>query len=108
MHFRDKKPHFVNYCLFSGLLIFILAVTFAETVSSNGETNTNMSRKNTIRLVIVSAILAGAFLILSSASSTPKDRSCKESIDECCKKKNAGESDKATWKNLSQQFFSSI
>jgi hypothetical protein len=67
-----------------------------------------MSRRNTIRIVILSVILAGAFLIVSSAASTGKSHSCKESIDECCKKKNAGEAEKATWKNLSQQFFSSI
>jgi hypothetical protein len=34
-HFRVKKLHFINNLLFSGLWIFILAVTFAGIASSN-------------------------------------------------------------------------
>jgi hypothetical protein len=105
-HFRGKKPHFVNYRLFSGQGIFILAVTFAGMLSSNGRIN--MRKRNTIRIVIVSVVLAAAFLVLRSAASGGKNNSSKESMEQCCKKKNAESDSKTTWGNLSQQFFSSI
>jgi hypothetical protein len=67
-----------------------------------------MRRRNTIRIAMLAVVLAGAFLVLRSAASTGKNSPCKESMDQCCKKKNAGEADRRIWKNLSQQFFSSI
>jgi len=48
---------------------------------------------------------------LRSAASAGKSNSCKqskESMEQCCKKKNAESAGKTTWGNLSQQFFSSI
>jgi hypothetical protein len=71
----------------------------------------NMRKSNTIRIVILAVILAGAFVVLRSAASTGKSSACKgskESMERCCKKKNAESADKTTWGNLSQQFFSSI
>jgi len=69
---------------------------------------TNMRRRNTLRIAILAFALAGTFLFLRSAASAGQNNSCKESMDECCKKKNAGEADTKSWENLSRQFVSSI
>jgi hypothetical protein len=70
--------------------------------------STIMRRRNTLRVVMLAPILLAAFLILRSAAPAGKDKPRKESIDECCKHKPAGKTDKVIWENLSQQFFSSI
>jgi hypothetical protein len=74
---------------------------------ASGET-TKMRRRHTIRIAMLAIVLAGAFIVLRSAASASKSDSCKESIDECCKKKETGNPNKTTWENLSRQFFSSI
>ena len=66
-----------------------------------------MRRRNTIRIAMLALILTSAFFVLRSAAATDKNKACKESLDQCCKK-NSGEADKTIWEGFSQQFFSSI
>jgi hypothetical protein len=67
-----------------------------------------MRKKNIIQIAMLTAVLVGAFIVFRSAASAGSNNSGKESVDECCKKKNAGQADKMIWENLSRQFFSSI
>jgi hypothetical protein len=67
-----------------------------------------MKKKNTIRIAMLTVLLAGAFIVLRSAVSTNQPGSSKEAMDQCCKKKNAPGIEKTTWEHLSRQFFSSI
>lgn len=57
---------------------------------------------------MLAMVLTGAFLVLRSASPAGKNKPCKESMDQCCEKKQTDKADKVIWENLSQQFFSSI
>jgi hypothetical protein len=66
-----------------------------------------MRRRKIIRIAMLAAVLTGAFLVLRSAPARG-DKSCKESMEQCCKKKDANKADKLIWENLSQQFFSPI
>ena len=66
-----------------------------------------MRRRNTIRIAILAVVAAVAFLVLNSAASTGKNKSCKESMDQCAKKAPA-KSGKMAVEALSQHFFSSI
>jgi len=65
-------------------------------------------RRSTIRIAIAAIVLAGSMFLLISAASAPKNSSCKETMDDCSKKKNTGETDQKSWENLSRQFFSSL
>ncbi|MFI5129700.1 MAG: hypothetical protein ACHQFX_06905 [Chitinophagales bacterium] len=65
-------------------------------------------RKSTLRIAIVAIVLAGSMFLLISAASAPKNSSCKETMDDCSKRKNMGEPDQKSWEHLSRQFFSSI
>ncbi|MDP4263466.1 MAG: hypothetical protein Q8941_13145 [Bacteroidota bacterium] len=67
-----------------------------------------MRKKNTIRIAMLMTVLIGAFIVLHSAASIRQDKPSKESMDQCCKKKNSGNTNKAAWENLSLQFFSSL
>jgi hypothetical protein len=66
-----------------------------------------MRKKHYLRIAIVALGLTGSLLLISAVSAG-KSTCTKESIDECCKKKNTGEADKKSWETLSRQFFSSI
>ncbi|HLG40099.1 MAG TPA: hypothetical protein VI461_10535 [Chitinophagaceae bacterium] len=66
-----------------------------------------MRGRNIIRISILTVIAAGSLLLLRSEAPATKDKSCKESMEECCKKKESG-GDKTIWESLPQQFFSSI
>jgi hypothetical protein len=63
-----------------------------------------MRKRNTIRIAIITVVVAGALLLLKSAASNGKGKASKESMEQCCKK-NPG---RTSWESLSQQFFSSI
>jgi hypothetical protein len=112
-HLGDKNRPFVNYWLFLEKRMFTLAVTFTRPRSSNkskpGQTK-KMKKRNTIRIVMLVLVLTGAFIVFRSAASASRHNSSKESMDQCCKKKNAAGSsiEKTTWEHLSRQFFSSI
>jgi hypothetical protein len=49
-----------------------------------------MRRRNIIRLAILAVVLTSAFLVFNSAASTGKNKPCKESLEQCCKKKQGG------------------
>jgi hypothetical protein len=66
-----------------------------------------MRNRNTLHIISLTAIIAGIFLVLWAATPAKRQEPCKESIDQCCKKKN-DESNKMIWETLPHQFFSSI
>jgi hypothetical protein len=68
----------------------------------------SMRRVQSIRILALTVVLTGAFVALRSAATPGEDNSCKGSMDQCCKKKNKGDTFKTNWENLSRQFFSSI
>jgi hypothetical protein len=64
-------------------------------------------RKNLIRTTLVVAAIAACFFVLgSSKPATDEDSRCKESLEECCKKKQKN-GKKFLWDNLTGQFFAS-
>lgn len=64
-------------------------------------------RKNLIRIsLVIAAITVGFFVLGSSKPATRGDSRCKESMDECCEKKQKS-SEKVLWDDLSGQFFAS-
>lgn len=70
-----------------------------------------MKSRNLIQIVLTTVVAASVFLVLHSAKpagAASESNSCKESLEECSKKKDAGGADKMIWENLSQQFFSTI
>jgi hypothetical protein len=66
-------------------------------------------RKNIIRLTLIAAFITGTLLVLGSARSSSKSGPCKESMEQCCKKKEkSGSSDEnRNFESLSAQFFAS-
>jgi hypothetical protein len=66
-----------------------------------------MRGRNIIRIAILTVIAAGFLLLLRSETPASKGNARKESLKECCKKKETG-GDKTIWESLPQQFFSSI
>jgi hypothetical protein len=70
--------------------------------------STNMRSRNAIRLISLAVVTAGVFLVLQAATPAKNQEPCKESMDQCCKKKGSDESNKMIWETLPQQFFSSI
>jgi hypothetical protein len=66
-----------------------------------------MRGRNILRVTILTVIAAGSLLLLRSETPASKGKACKESMKECCKKKESG-GDKMMWESLPQQFFSSI
>ncbi|TMI73002.1 MAG: hypothetical protein E6H09_08445 [Bacteroidetes bacterium] len=66
-----------------------------------------MRRRNTIRLAILAVVLTSAFFVFNSTASTGKNKTCRETMEPCCKKKR-GATVNAGWESLSQHFFSSI
>jgi hypothetical protein len=69
---------------------------------------TNMRSRNTIHLISLAVIVAGIFLVLQAATPAKTQEPCKESMDQCCKKKDGNESNNLIWETLPHQFFSSI
>jgi len=65
-----------------------------------------MRQKLTLKIVLLTIALTGAFLILRSSSPASKpDDAGTESLDASCKKQ---ESSGVIWENISHQFFSSF
>jgi len=67
-----------------------------------------MRNRNTIRILSLVVIIAGIFLVLRAATPAKNQEPCKESMDQCCKKRGDDESNKMIWETLPHQFFSSI
>jgi hypothetical protein len=70
--------------------------------------STDMRSRNTLRIVSLAVIIAGIFLVLWAATPVKNQEPCKESMDQCCKKKGSDESNNLIWETLPHQFFSSI
>jgi hypothetical protein len=64
-----------------------------------------MKKKVIIPIVLLLALLAAGFISLQNTGT--KTQPCRESMEECCKKKSNGSSpDGQIWESLSRQFFS--
>jgi hypothetical protein len=64
-----------------------------------------MRQKLTLKIVLLTIALTGAFLVLRSSSPADKPDTGTESLDGSCKKQ---ESSGVIWENISHQFFSSF
>jgi len=67
-----------------------------------------MRSRNAIHLISLAVIAAGIFVVLRAATPGKNPEPCKESMDQCCKKKDGDESNNLIWETLPHQFFSSI
>ncbi|MBL7741443.1 MAG: hypothetical protein JNK14_19645 [Chitinophagaceae bacterium] len=67
-----------------------------------------MRNRNTIRSLLLAAVIALSFLALWAASPVKGQNSCKESMEGCCKKTSDDNSDKMSWETLPHRFFSSL
>ena len=105
---RRPNPAFGQLLAFGAKKHLYLSCNIWLTDSVKWEKSTIMRRKNTIQLTMLVAVLAGAFMVLgSSASMSKKSSSCKQTQDQCCKKKNGSGDSKMTWESP-HQFFSTI
>lgn len=64
-----------------------------------------MKKRIIIPIVILSSLFLIGFISFRTGSRPDKSMPCKESMKDCCKKKNTG-SDNLIWETLSRQFFS--
>ncbi|MBL7742480.1 MAG: hypothetical protein JNN00_03295 [Chitinophagaceae bacterium] len=67
-----------------------------------------MKKGNSIRSLLLAAIIAGGFLVLWAASPVKEHSPCKESMEGCCKKTSDDNFDKMSWETLPHRFFSSL
>jgi hypothetical protein len=65
-----------------------------------------MRKKLTIKFVLLTIALAGTFMVLRSSTPVSKVDTCRETLDESCKKHD--KSGGVIWENISHQFFSSF
>ena len=67
---------------------------------------TPMQHKYLLRAALILLLIAGSYLVLWSATKTPKE-TCTESMEECCKKQTDKESSgEMIWETFSNQFIS--
>jgi hypothetical protein len=67
-----------------------------------------MQKKYLLRAAMILLLIAGSYLILWSASKNQAQKeTCKEGLEECCKKKSGKETSGETmWETFSHQFIS--
>lgn len=66
-----------------------------------------MSKRNLAKMALLLVVAAGTLAVLRAEAPAEKVGPAKESLKECCKKKESG-TDKSVWESLPQGFFSSI
>jgi len=68
---------------------------------------TKMQHKYLLRAALVMLLIAGSYLVLWASISTQNEVTCKESMEECCKKDTDKESSgEMIWETISRQFIS--
>jgi hypothetical protein len=106
--FRSLKMAVCQLLVFPGSINIYICCNICTSNVVEYQKSTNMKGKNTIRIVLLAVVASVAFLVLRSSARIPENKACKESLEECTKKKDARGGGPMIWENLSQQFFSSI
>jgi hypothetical protein len=62
-------------------------------------------RRNSIRILLISLVIATGLVAALAARPAKNETPCKESLDECCRKDDGN---KVMWESIPHQFFSSV